>query len=90
MLLIACPFCGPRDQVEYVHGGDANVRRPADPSATTDAEWGAYLGDRDNPAGEHEELWQHAMDCRRWIGVRRNTLTHEVVSTRALQPEKST
>jgi heterotetrameric sarcosine oxidase delta subunit len=51
MLLIVCPFCGPRDQVEYSYGGDAKVRRPADPAATTDAEWSAYLNERDNPAG---------------------------------------
>ncbi|MBY0437950.1 MAG: sarcosine oxidase subunit delta [Burkholderiales bacterium] len=90
MLLIACPYCGPRDQVEYSYGGDANVRRPADPSASTDAEWSAYLNERGNPAGEHDELWQHAMGCRRWIAVRRNTLTHEVVSARTLKPVAST
>jgi len=88
MLLIVCPWCGPRGQVEYAYGGDAKVRRPADPAATTDAQWSACLNERDNPAGEHDELWQHSMGCRRWIGVRRNTLTHEIVSTWALQPAK--
>ena len=89
MLLIQCPFCGPRDQVEFSYGGDAKVRRPGDPAATTDAEWSAWLNERDNPAGEHDELWQHSMGCRRWIGVRRNTLSHEVVSSWALQPAKT-
>jgi sarcosine oxidase subunit delta len=89
MLLIVCPHCGPRDQVEYSCGGDAKVRRPADPAAATDAEWSAYLDERGNPAGEQDELWQHSMGCRRWIGVRRDTLTHEIMSTWALRPEKT-
>ena len=89
MLLIQCPFCGPRDPVEFSYGGDAGGPRPADPAALSDDKWNAWLNERDNPAGEHDEHWQHAMGCRRWIGVRRNTLTHEVVSTWALQPAKT-
>jgi len=29
MLLIPCPWCGPRSQIEFTYGGDATVRRPA-------------------------------------------------------------
>jgi sarcosine oxidase delta subunit len=29
----------------------------------------------------HEELWQHSSGCRRWIEVRRDTYTHDVVAT---------
>ena len=29
MLLIPCPWCGERNQVEFTYGGDATVRRPA-------------------------------------------------------------
>ena len=25
MLLIECPYCGPRDETEYRHGGQAHV-----------------------------------------------------------------
>jgi len=81
MLLIHCPFCGPRDQTEYSYGGDATLQRPTDPAALSDQAWGEYLNVRDNPAGLHDEMWQHAQGCRRWIAVRRNTLTHEIVST---------
>lgn len=81
MLLILCPHCGPRNQTEFTYGGDATVRRPADPSALSEQAWSDYLNIRANPAGEHDELWQHAIGCRRWISVRRNTLTHEIVST---------
>lgn len=84
MLLIPCPYCGARDQTEFVYGGDATVRRPADPSAVSDEEWSTFLHLRANPAGEHDELWQHVQGCRRWIGVRRNTLTHAIVRSFAV------
>jgi heterotetrameric sarcosine oxidase delta subunit len=28
MMLIPCPWCGPRNQIEFTYGGDATVRRP--------------------------------------------------------------
>jgi len=37
----------------------------------------AYL--RDNPAGEHRELWYHEQGDRSWLVVTRNTLTHEIL-----------
>ena len=78
MLLIPCPWCGPRDQVEFTYGGDAAARRPADPAALTDAEWSNRLYLRDNPRGPHRELWQHHAGCRRWLVVTRDTLTHAI------------
>ena len=35
---------------------------------------------RDNPKGEHNEFWQHTLACRRWLVVRRNTVTHDILS----------
>ena len=35
MLLIHCPYCGPRPELEFSYGGQAHVARPADPSATS-------------------------------------------------------
>ena len=81
MLLIPCPWCGPRDHVEFVYGGDAAARRPADPAAMTDEAWNAYIYLRDNPCGPHRELWQHHAGCRRWIAVLRDTKTHEINAT---------
>ncbi|MGZ5352445.1 MAG: sarcosine oxidase subunit delta, partial [Actinomycetota bacterium] len=43
MLLIPCPWCGPRDEVEFRYGGQAHVAYPADPDALDDAEWTDYL-----------------------------------------------
>ena len=40
MLLIHCPWCGPRDETEFRCGGEAHIARPADPDALTDARMG--------------------------------------------------
>jgi heterotetrameric sarcosine oxidase delta subunit len=77
MLLIRCPHCGLRDQVEFAYGGDARAVRPA-PDAPDEA-WHAYVYLRDNPAGPHEEYWQHHAGCRQWFKVLRHTVTHEVL-----------
>jgi heterotetrameric sarcosine oxidase delta subunit len=76
VLLISCPHCGPRDQTEFAYGGDASVSRPAHDAALQD--WVAYVYLRDNPAGPHDEYWQHVAGCRRWFRVRRDTVTHEI------------
>ena len=78
MLLIPCPWCGPRAQIEFTYGGDATVRRPA-PDAP-EAVWVDYVYMRDNPAGPHDELWLHSAGCRRWIRVRRDTRTHDILA----------
>jgi methylglutamate dehydrogenase subunit B len=79
MLLIPCPHCGPRAQVEFTYGGDATVRRPA-PDADERA-WFEYVYVRDNPRGPHDELWLHSAGCRQWFKVRRNTLTHQILAS---------
>ena len=81
MMLISCPHCGPRDAAEFTYGGDASVRRPANPDTLSDEQWADYVYLRDNPRGEHAELWQHSSGCRRWIEVRRDTCTHDVIAT---------
>ena len=79
MMLLPCPYCGPRDVTEFAYGGDANVPAPAE-DAPVEA-WSARVYLRANPRGPHDELWQHSAGCRRWIRVRRNTLTHEVLGS---------
>jgi heterotetrameric sarcosine oxidase delta subunit len=80
MLLIPCPWCGPRDQVEFTYGGDATVTRPANPLAVPQAEWDDYVYLRENPRGPHAELWHHHAGCRAWLRVTRDTATHEILS----------
>ena len=78
MLLIECPYCGPRDETEFGYGGEAHRARPADPSALSDAEWAEFLFMRTNPKGLHRERWVHSHGCRRWFNVERHTVTNEI------------
>ena len=54
MMLIPCPWCGPRNQIEFTYGGDATLRRPA-PDAP-EAAWVDYVYLRDNPRGPHRRV----------------------------------
>ena len=81
MLLIECPYCGPRDETEFHAGGEAHIARPEQPDALTDAEWADYLFMRKNTKGWFSERWVHAAGCRRWFNVERHTVTHEIRRT---------
>jgi heterotetrameric sarcosine oxidase delta subunit len=78
MLLIPCPWCGPRAEIEFRYGGQAHVAYPGDPSTVDDAAWADYVFMRDNPKGPFAERWVHTAGCRRWFNVVRDTLTNEV------------
>lgn len=78
MLLIECPWCGPRDEEEFAYGGEAHVQRPPDPDAVSDAEWGDYLFFRTNRKGLQYEQWCHSHGCRRWFNVVRDTVSYRI------------
>ena len=65
MLLIACPYCGERPEIEFVHGGQAHIVRPAKPSEADIEQWTRFLYMRDNIKGLYAERWRHAHGCRR-------------------------
>jgi heterotetrameric sarcosine oxidase delta subunit len=78
MLLIRCPWCGERDEVEFSYGGQAGIAYPSDPAALSDGAWAAWLFFRDNPKGAFSERWVHTHGCRRWFDVERDTFTNEI------------
>jgi heterotetrameric sarcosine oxidase delta subunit len=80
MLLIPCPWCGPRDEIEFRYGGEAHITRPADPDALDDAAWAEYLFMRCNPKGPFAERWVHSAGCRRWFNIVRDTATHRILA----------
>ena len=80
MLLIPCPWCGPRDEVEFHYGGEADIARPEEPDALDDAAWAEYLHMRHNPKGPFAERWVHSAGCRRWFNVVRDTVSHRVLA----------
>lgn len=78
MMLIPCPWCGPRNETEFHYGGQAGIAYPADPGALSDEEWGRFLFVRENPRGLFRERWCHSAGCRQWFDLTRDTVTHEV------------
>ena len=80
MLLIDCPWCGPRDETEFHYGGQAHVSYPSDPHGLSDAQWADYLFARANPKGATAERWCHTSGCRRWFNTVRDTVTHEFLA----------
>ena len=77
-MIIHHPILGPRDAQEFVYLGDASlIDRPDGLGAGVEA-FHDYLYNRDNPAGEHQELWYHEQGDRSWLVVTRNTVTHEI------------
>jgi len=81
MLIIECPYCGERPELEFVHGGQAHIARPADPQAASDQEWADYLYQRDNLKGVHAERWRHVHGCGRYFNAVRDTTTDRFVAT---------
>ena len=79
MLMIRCPFCGPRNESEFIYGGPAAPRRPEAPSEMSDEDWVTYLTVPPNPMGPVDERWWHARGCGVWLTIRRDTVTHEIV-----------
>ncbi len=80
-MIINHPLLGPRDAAEFVYKGDASLIKRPDWQADGAAElFHDYLYLRDNPAGEHQELWYHEQGDRSWLVVTRNTRTHDITN----------
>jgi len=80
-MLIPCPWCGDREDVEFRYGGASEIAYPKDPEALDDATWAHVLFFRPNPKGPMPERWVHTAGCRRWFALVRDTVTHEITPT---------
>ena len=81
MLLIPCPYCETaRPEIEFRHGGEAHVARPADPAAASDAEWTDYLYFRANTKGLAAERWRHVHGCGRFFNCLRDTVSDKIIA----------
>ncbi len=76
MLLVPCPYCGPRPEVEFRCGGEAHIRRP-DPASASDQDQADFLYYRTNPKGRHRERWYHFHGCGRWFNAVRDTVSEQ-------------
>jgi sarcosine oxidase subunit delta len=81
MLLIACPYCGERPEIEFVYGGQAHLTRPSGGAEVTDQTWSDFLYSRDNPKGLHAERWRHTHGCGRFFNALRDTTTDQFAAT---------
>ncbi len=77
-MIINHPLLGPRNAAEFVYLGDASLIDRPDGRTADIEEFHDYLHLRDNPAGQHRELWYHEHGDRSWLVVTRNTVTHEI------------
>jgi sarcosine oxidase subunit delta len=78
-MIINHPLLGPRDSSEFVYLGDAMmIHRPDWQADHALAQFVDYGHTRNNPAGDHRELWYHEQGDRSWLVVTRNTVTHEI------------
>ncbi len=80
MLLINCPWCGPRDETEYHYGGQAQVNFPDSAPELDDEQWAEYVFYRDNTMGPFAERWVHSAGCRRWFNAVRDTVSYEFLA----------
>jgi heterotetrameric sarcosine oxidase delta subunit len=75
---IRCPYCGLRDLSEFVSIGEAPSRRPDPNAPEAQRQFFERVYLRDNLAGPGEELWYHALGCRSWLRIVRDTRTHQI------------
>ena len=81
MLLIDCPYCGKRPELEFAYGGQAHLVRPPRPAELNDQQWADYLYVRSNPKGLHAERWRHIRGCGRFFNALRDTTTDHFSAT---------
>lgn len=81
MLLISCPYCGARPEIEFSYGGEAHIARPQYPEQLDDEEWAAFLFLRSNPKGIHFERWRHLHGCARFFNAVRDTVNDRFLLT---------
>ena len=81
MLVIDCPYCGKRPEIEFSYAGQAHLVRPRDPSALDDNAWAEYLYMRANTKGMHAERWRHAHGCGRFFNALRDTTSDHFAAT---------
>lgn len=81
MLVIRCPHCGDRPEIEFSYGGQAHVSRPERPAEMSDEEWNGFLYVRANVKGPHYERWRHVHGCGRFFNAVRDTRTDRFLTT---------
>ena len=79
-MLIPCPWCGDREDIEFKYGGAAQVAYPTDSESADDSHWARYVFYRPNPKGTMAERWVHTAGCRRWFNLLRDTVSDRIIA----------
>jgi sarcosine oxidase, subunit delta len=87
MILVPCPYCGPRNASEFRWLGE--VRHRPDPATATLGQWRHYLYMRRNVAGWNTERWFHRAGCWRYFVLERNTVTNQFSTANEASRETS-
>lgn len=72
-LTVPCPNCGPRPHTDFTFGGALRAIGTTDPDEDFAR---VYL--EENPAGPQRERWFHALGCKRWLTLTRDTRTNAI------------
>lgn len=78
MLYLPCPWCGHRDEAEFLYGGEADRRRPHDLAELDDEAFADYLYNSTNALGPVREVWWHQRGCGSWFTLVRDTANHAI------------
>jgi sarcosine oxidase subunit delta len=81
MQIFPCPFCGPRDEIEFHYVGEPKAR-PEPAGAVSDEEWAEYLWFNDNPEGQSREIWLH-LTCMEMFAMMRDTAVNAAMGGEA-------
>lgn len=84
MQLFPCPFCGPRDETEFVFATEAGKARPEPASGVSADDWAQYLYTAANPRGATKEIWLH-VTCGEFFAMERDTVSHKVTGASFLR-----
>lgn len=80
MLLIPCPYCGQRPEIEFAYGGQAHIARPTG-AGITDQAWADFLYVRSNVKGVQAERWRHVHGCGQFFNALRDTTSDRFIAT---------
>lgn len=75
-LVIECPHCGRRPLEEFLHGEVPTVPDHLTSAAERDLDRAFMSSNREGAATER---WFHALGCRRWLTLERDTRNDEVL-----------
>jgi heterotetrameric sarcosine oxidase delta subunit len=80
MMLVPCPWCGPRNVAEFRYVGERRAR--PDPLTADPPAWREYLYLQANPAGWVEENWYHRAGCRQYFVAERHAVDNQIRASR--------